>query len=652
MEILDRNVEHLEKINKPLADKIKNVGKLKNSYELKENLSGEFNLIVNGKFVHSVNGVYDEAADLFRQLKEDSENTIHIVYGFGLGYMVDYYLINTKGQIIVYEPDVELLRVVLEIVDFTKQLRSPDLFIASSIEELKMAYDMFFRYKHKTDVSCLDFYKYHRAGEYNKFLSDLNKLHNIYAFNYRFYAETTYKFLCSNLTMLNKRIELPELESYKDVLKDKPAVIVSAGPSLAKNIETLKKAKNHVVIFCVGAAYKTLYENGITPDFAVLIEKFDTSVHYTFPNNKDVNMIIEPFTNYNVFKAGFKRLITSVSYETATNHWFKKIKNECIGNFEAKGTVSYQALSAAKFMGCNPLILLGQDLAYVDGKCYAQGSQYEDLECVKDETTGEYKVWPKNYEKFKNAYMASVKDKYSEEVLYEAVKKNLDKITKGLTFVDGQNGEKLPTQSGYAMFIQYFQDFALANKETNTLINSSTGGANIEGFENIPLQKAIEPYLSKKIDVEDILRNVSVKPAEISYCYNRLELEVSLLKQICPLLAEGQELVKKTNAEFMRHKKSTPTGMLALKKAIELYSKITNDHYIRNLLYRLIATQENCELRWYLKEENNLADYNVQKSTLELLKNYYFDVDKKCARVLKAIEKNLELMNESCTAKS
>lgn len=174
MEILDRNVEHLEKINKPLADKIKNVGKLKNSYELKENLSGEFNLIVNGKFVHSVNGVYDEAADLFRQLKEDSENTIHIVYGFGLGYMVDYYLINTKGQIIVYEPDVELLRVVLEIVDFTKQLRSPDLFIASSIEELKMAYDMFFRYKHKTDVSCLDFYKYHRAGEYNKFLSDLN----------------------------------------------------------------------------------------------------------------------------------------------------------------------------------------------------------------------------------------------------------------------------------------------------------------------------------------------------------------------------------------------------------------------------------------------------------------------------------------------
>ncbi len=652
MEILEKNLALLEKTNKILADKIRNVSEIKNSYELKTNLAGEYNLAVNGKLVHSVNGAEKEAEMLFKQLPNESANVIHVIYGLGLGYMLDYYFEHTKGSIIVYEPDIELLRIVLEIVDFEKQLSAPNVFVASTRDELKMAYDLLFRYKTETDVSYLDYYKYNKKDEYDKFMKDFNTIHSIYAFNHKFHAETTYLFLHSTLYAMYKRLFLPEIDSYKNILKDKPAVIVSAGPSLAKNIETLKKAKNHVVIFCVGAAYKTLYENGITPDFAVLIEKFNTSHHYTFPNNKDVTMIIEPFTNYSVFQADFKRYITSVSYETSSNHWFKKIKNETIGDFEAKGTVSYQALSAAKLMGCNPLILLGQDLAYVDGKCYAKGSQFEDLECIKDETTGEYKVWPKNYEKFRDAYCSTLRGKYSDEILDDVVSRNMEKIMKGLTFVDDQKGGKLPTQSGYSMFIQYFQEFAQKNNGENILINSSTGGANIKGFSNIPLSEAIAPYLEKEIDVENIISQVQPDLPDKSVVEKNLRNDMECIREILPLLSQGQSFVKIINMEHQRHKKSTQIALNSLKKAVELYLSITNTYYINSVLYRLIATQENSSIKWFLKENIDMSEFGEQKEALELFKNYYFNVEKKCKRIIYLIEKNLEVLDESCLAKS
>ena len=115
MEILEKNLLLLEQTNKVLASKIKNITEVKNSYELKTNLAGEYNLSINGKLVHSVSGAEKEAEKLFEQLPNESANVIHVIYGLGLGYMLDYYFEHTKGSIIVYEPDIELLRIVFEI---------------------------------------------------------------------------------------------------------------------------------------------------------------------------------------------------------------------------------------------------------------------------------------------------------------------------------------------------------------------------------------------------------------------------------------------------------------------------------------------------------------------------------------------------------
>ena len=654
MEILEKNLSLIDKMNKSLAGKIRNLGEIRNSYELKANLAGEYNLAINGMLVHSVNGAEAEAQKIFNQLGADSANKIHIIYGLGLGYMPDYYLEHGSGAVVVYEPDIELIRVVLEIVDFEKQLSAKNFFIASDMEELKIAFELFFRYKTTTDVSCIDYYKYNKKAEYMQFMNDYNTLHSIYSFNYRFHTTTAYKFLYMTYCGLLRRLFTPEIDNYKDIFKGKPAIIVSAGPSLAKNIETLKKAKGHALIFCIGAAYKALYENGITPDFVVLIEKLNTLHHYKFPNNKDVTMIIEPFTHYSaLFEADFKRYIMSVSYETVSNHWFEKLKNKKPGDFEAKGTVSYQALSAAKLMGCDPLILVGQDLAFVDGKCYAKGSPFEDLECIKDEKTGEYKILPKDYEKFRDVYCAAQKKYYSEETLDEIVNRNLEKLLKGLTLVDGQNGGKLPTQSGYAMFIKYFEEFASKNNGKNQLINASTGGANIKGFKNIPLKDAVMPYMTgETFDAESVLAQVKPELPDMKTLKTNMISEKEQIEKILPMLETGQSYVKIINLEHLRHKKSTQIALNTLKKALELYCDITNNCYNKNILYRLIATEENAGIKWFLRENKDVSDTKVQEEALGLLKNYYFETEKKCKEAIKTLERNIGYINESSVTKS
>lgn len=48
------------------------------------------------------------------------------------------------------------------------------------------------------------------------------------------------KFVCENISYL---LDEPLLLDFKDIYKDKTAVVVSAGPSLDRNIETLKNIK-------------------------------------------------------------------------------------------------------------------------------------------------------------------------------------------------------------------------------------------------------------------------------------------------------------------------------------------------------------------------------------------------------------------------
>ena len=73
-------------------------------------------------------------------------------------------------------------------------------------------------------------------------------------------------------------------------------------------------------------------------------------------------------------------------------------------------------------------------------------------------------------------------------------------------FVKGITGEMLPTESVYAAFVAPLEEFT-AKFNDRKYINTSLVGAQLNGFENMSLEKALND--SEIVDVQDLDINFS-----------------------------------------------------------------------------------------------------------------------------------------------
>ncbi|MBS4759099.1 MAG: motility associated factor glycosyltransferase family protein [Clostridium sp.] len=620
---LEKNLMYISRYNASLVDKIKNITVYKNHYEINTNLSGEYNLIINKNPVHSLTGAQDEAAALFSALPHNSRNSVHVIFGLGLGYVLDIFSQKTKGSIILFEPDLETLRLVFEAVDLGDALSRENVFVVSDLPEFEKVFESVFRYKTRVSFSYLDYYLHFSSDILECFKNELNRLYSIYSFNFIYQAKEMNLFFQKTLANLSKKYKGLLLTDNKNKFKNIPAVIVSAGPSLSKNIEILKKYKDNAIIFCVGTALKTLYKNDIIPDFLNVIEKCNTSFHYDLPCTKDMMLIAEPYTSSSVFDFEFKERFFSVSLEVDSNRWFLEKANKEFIPFETKGTVSYQALSSALYLGCSPIILIGQDLAYTDGQCYAKGSEFDGLECIKDETTGVYKICPRNFEQYKAAYYKNNFNWSDEEKTAHLIAR-LNKLNKSLVFVDSQDGSKLPTESGYALFLEYIKDFAKKHSGEAELINCSIGGALIHGFETQTLEQTLSKYSTNILDKKQLFDGLKKETSfDKELIIKNLKDDILALNEVKTLFEKGKNIVKSMSCSVKRNCLLGHDMLSSVKKAADLYVNITNNFTNKNRLLKMLVLKENYELGYFMKESDGEMSENVMKSFYSLFDDYY-----------------------------
>ncbi len=657
-EIFEKNLSYIKKTNQSLYDKLCAVNEITENIQVNTNLAGEYNLLIDGMAVHSIAGAEQEAEDVFAKLPHNSKVSIHVIYGFGLGYLLDVFAQKANGAIIVYEDDIDLLRFVLEMVDLSQYFDKRDIYLVSDYTEFRAALYNVFLYRSKMTLSALDYYMHQKSDKYNAFYKEAKRLLQMFDHNYSFQVHMIYSFLCHTVYKADEKFRLPLLTDYKDLLKDKPAVIVSAGPSLAKNVDVLKKYKDNAYIFCVGTALKTLINNDIVPDFLNSIEKVNSKYHFDVPQTKDMMLICEPYTNIAVVETQFKRKFITASEETDASRWFlETYGREEIVPFETKGTVSYHALFCAKYLGCNPIILIGQDLAYSDGKCYAKGSAYDDLECNFDEEKQKYVIAPKNYERYRDAYYpyGNVTDEQKNEWLDAALKKFNDE----LVTVDGQNGEKLPTSAAYSLFIQYIKEFGLRFNKERTLINSSIGGAQIDGFIAESLDAALSKYAALPIEKEKVFDSKEfLSGCNYNFAIESIQKDIDSIETIYPFYEYGAKYIKNVQNELDRHKLYTQEAAKNLEKATTLYVKLTNEYTLRTRLLRMITLKEHCEIA-YLMKQNTLGknlDYKTAESITKALFDYFDAVPRKLLTIKKALiydrDKIREIISESGNSKS
>lgn len=653
-DILKSNLEFISKHNKNLSERISQITDYTKNFEIKTNLAGEYNLVINGMAVHSLTGAVEETKTIMSELPHNENGSIHLIYGIGLGYLPDEFINNAKGTIIVYEQDIETLHFVLSVVDFSQIFKTGRLYMASALNELEEILYNVYKYKAKASLSFVDYYKTQNRHDFEAFRIWLIRKIELIDHNYKLQMYKMFTFFESTLKELDKKYKIPLLTDYKDAFKNKPAIIVSAGPSLNKNIELLKKYKDNAFVFCVGTALRSLYNNDITPDFLNVIETVNTSLHYNLPNSKDINFIAEPYSEKSYFDIEFKNRFVTPSLETDASRWFLEKAEKELTPFETKGTVAYHALYSAYYLGCNPIILIGQDLAYTDGQCYSKGSKFDGLQCVFDDETQKYMIAPKNFEEYRDSYYAS--EGFEEEGKNRGIKALLKRLNQNIQFVKGQNGEMLPTDSVYSIFIDYFKEFSASYGHERTLINSSLGGALIDGFETSPLDKVCEKYANKPINKEKLISSLRTKESfDSKVVIKNLKKDLAVFKEIHPLLREGASV--STNIKEILEK--NPVFSNSVRKNLDnlsdIYIAISNKYMFKYRIVKMLVADVHCELSCLSREKNVIDSLEWAQKYTKTYADYFskgLNRIETTTSLLEEAVKNMEEADESCFAKS
>lgn len=454
--------------------------------QLQETPNEDYTLLFQGIPLHAEAGAMQEAQAISRSQCRPALGRAHLILGIGLGYLLQAVYQRSPGQVIIYEPDLPLLKFVLENVDLTEFITSQRVFLASDTSSLLTLLNPLVAWEDPLDILITHGYARLMAEEIPALMNQLFALVDERIRDYKTGQHFHFQWIRQFFQNLHHLPQTIPLHSLTGAFTGKPALIIGRGPSLDAALEDIHAVANATLLIAVGGALRTLWQAGIIPDIAVFYDAngMQEQLH-GLPDEylSQIHFLISPFTEACCFTAPAKsRMIYFPQSGEALAQWFyeavPKTNADSLGLLEGGGTVSLIALQAALEMGCNPVVLIGQDLAFPNQQVYAGG-----IPLTTDE----------------QGRLALPKS----DTLYTR--------PEAMTMVEGQTGESLPALSAYAAFIRHFERIAMAasNRETR-FFNASLGGAKLNGYELTPLKPLLGIWPSWK--TSELMETIHTAP--------------------------------------------------------------------------------------------------------------------------------------------
>ncbi|NMA03720.1 MAG: DUF115 domain-containing protein, partial [Clostridiales bacterium] len=251
----------------------------------------------------------------------------------------------------------------------------------------------------------------------------------------------------------------------KDQFKGSPAVIVAAGPSLNEEIENVRYIKENglAYIFSVGSAVNTLVHHNIYPHAATTYDpgEFNQNVFKGIKEKgiKEIPMIFGSSVGYETLENyPGKKYHMITSQDTVSNYYLKDKEDKPINIVQDAPSIAVVTVQLLYQLGFSTIILVGQNLAYRDKERHSAGISYSKEVSEKEMEEG-----------------LRVKDVYGNEVL---------------------------TNEGYNSMRQQIEHYIKELPNIN-VINTTKGGAHIEGTEFIELKEVINRELKEEVVEED-----------------------------------------------------------------------------------------------------------------------------------------------------
>ncbi len=323
--------------------------------------------------------------DALETSDEITDQTQIIFFGVGLGYHIDVFLerhVNIAFYLV--EPSFEALDLYLQRVKL-KDRRFKNLKgIQCGLNHFSIYDDIILNKEKKVIICEHPVYLKEYKEDYvtfcdlvkNIFREQRTSLHTNYAFQKR--------WVINSINNFKYVLQSPNiLVGNKECFKEKIAILVSAGPSLNYEIENLKRIKKNglAYIFTVGSAINTLVYNDLYPDAMCTYDPMEENqLAFEKINERNIDsipMIFGTSVGYETIEQypgpKFHMLTTQ---DTISDYFLKTVNSEKIEKVHDAPSIAVVTLELLTKLGFSQIILVGQNLAYLEDSHYAEGVPY------------------------------------------------------------------------------------------------------------------------------------------------------------------------------------------------------------------------------------------------------------------------------------
>jgi hypothetical protein len=334
---------------------------------------------------------YDPMAEARRLVEafDPARHACAVVLGMGMGHHISELIRRAASStsstiLIVYEPSLPMLRAALEIVDHHSWLGKPNVIIAHQDTDRAALLGRLERFGGlMTQGTILLTHPPSRQMHARK-LAEFGKMVGEALAYCRTNVATTLvnsARTCRNLTFnLGHYVGGATTDELHNAAAGIPAVCVGAGPSLARNVDLLADPalRANVVLISAQTTLKPLLQRGIEPDFVTALDYHEISKRFyegigELPN---VTLVAEPLANAAILESypGPIRLTQSGFLDRLLGAQARPRVPVTPG-----ATVAHLSFYLAQHLGCDPIILIGQDLGFTNGLYYCPGTAIHDV---------------------------------------------------------------------------------------------------------------------------------------------------------------------------------------------------------------------------------------------------------------------------------
>ncbi|EOZ7200838.1 6-hydroxymethylpterin diphosphokinase MptE-like protein [Campylobacter coli] len=385
MNLLEKNIQALlSGVNEPLGNKLLNF--IQNKTCSRFNIDENLNIYDKTHNVFMYENLEEELNFFYQSILEKTHRYPFVcIYGIGNALLIKNLSKHYK-HLFVFESEIELFILALSTIDLSEELKvyKVVLFdcVAKGLEiQIAMIFDQ------QSILECLSLYEMFISSHYYLkyyeasilFVNELCiKSASVAIRNADitcFLPLLTHGQFLQNIPSMLGSIPFQRILSERKNKFDN-AIVVSAGPSLAKQLSLLKAYQDKAVIFCADGALSMLEKEGIIPDYVTNLDCRDLAMKF-FQNKENLKQSIialECATHPNVVRSLKAENCMIILRNKAL---YQRFNLNDFGYIDTGTHVSHFSYTLALALGFKNIIMIGQDLAFdEEGNSHSKGFSY------------------------------------------------------------------------------------------------------------------------------------------------------------------------------------------------------------------------------------------------------------------------------------